>query len=71
LSQAAKATKQARQTPFYPPPSSSFLHFSLYSLACDTSELMLGNVGFFSHGMDMSSSDTPGVEVSVFFYHDE
>jgi len=42
-----KATKQARQTPLPSPSSSFFLHISLYSLACDTSELMLGNVGFF------------------------
>jgi len=29
---------------------------------------MLGNVGFFSHGMDMSSSDTPGVEILPFLF---
>jgi len=39
--------------------------FQLYFLACDTSEQR--REFWLSHGMDMSPSDTPGVEMIFFF----
>lgn len=41
--------------------------FQLYFLACDTSEQR--REFWLSHGMDMSPSDTPGVEM-IFLFHE-